>query len=96
MGASRAAFFEKAEADGAEDKLIASLVGEAVKAIVVAKPGAATDAQAILDFTRTRIAGYKVPKTIDFVDVLPRNATGKVLKRELRKPFWEGRERQVN
>jgi acyl-CoA synthetase (AMP-forming)/AMP-acid ligase II len=70
--------------------------GEAVKAIVVAKPGAPKDAQAILDFTRTRIAGYKMPKSIDFVDALPRNATGKVLKRELRKPFWEGRERQVN
>ncbi len=49
-----------------------------------------------MDFTRTRIAGYKMPKSIDFVDALPRNATGKVLKRELRKPFWEGRERQVN
>jgi acyl-CoA synthetase (AMP-forming)/AMP-acid ligase II len=70
--------------------------GEAVKAIVVLKPGALADAKAILDFTRTRIAGYKVPKTIDFVATLPRNGTGKVLKRELRKPFWEGRERQVN
>ncbi|MEJ0024698.1 MAG: fatty acid--CoA ligase [Rhizomicrobium sp.] len=70
--------------------------GEAVKAIVVLKPGAAPDAPAILDFTRTRIAGYKMPKSIDFVAALPRNATGKVLKRELRKPFWEGRERQVN
>jgi acyl-CoA synthetase (AMP-forming)/AMP-acid ligase II len=70
--------------------------GEAVKAIVVLKPGAPADAQAILDFTRTRIAGYKVPKTVDFVTSLPRNGTGKILKRELRKPFWEGRERQVN
>jgi acyl-CoA synthetase (AMP-forming)/AMP-acid ligase II len=70
--------------------------GEAVKAIVVLKPNSQPDAKAILDFTRTRIAGYKVPKTIDFVDVLPKNGTGKVLKRELRKPFWEGRERQVN
>jgi acyl-CoA synthetase (AMP-forming)/AMP-acid ligase II len=70
--------------------------GEAVKAIVVLKPNSEPDAKAILDFTRTRIAGYKVPKTVDFVDVLPKNGTGKVLKRELRKPFWEGRERQVN
>ena len=70
--------------------------GEAVKAIVVLKPGAAADAASILDFTRTRIAGFKVPKTIDFVTELPRNATGKVLKRELRKPFWAGQERQVN
>jgi long-chain acyl-CoA synthetase len=70
--------------------------GEAVKAIVVLKAGQEPDAKGILDYTRTRIAGYKIPKTIDFVTTLPRNATGKVLKRELRKPFWEGRDRQVN
>ncbi|HEY1709519.1 MAG TPA: fatty acid--CoA ligase [Rhizomicrobium sp.] len=70
--------------------------GEAVKAIVVLKPDAEPDAASILDFTRTRIAGFKMPKSIDFVDTLPRNATGKVLKRELRKPFWAGQERQVN
>ncbi|MEO8115586.1 MAG: hypothetical protein ABI655_14460, partial [Phenylobacterium sp.] len=39
---------------------------------------------------------YKVPKSVDFVDALPRNATGKVLKRDLRAPYWAGRERQVN
>jgi long-chain acyl-CoA synthetase len=70
--------------------------GEAVKAIVVAKPGAKPDPGAILVWARERIAGYKVPKTIDFVDALPRNPSGKILKRELRKPYWEGRERQVN
>ncbi len=70
--------------------------GEAVKAIIVLKPGASPDAQTILDFTRSRIAGYKLPKSVDFVTELPRNGTGKVLKRELRKKYWEGRERQVN
>ncbi len=70
--------------------------GEAVKAVIVLKADAAADAKAILDFTRARIAGYKLPKTIDFVAELPKNATGKVLKRELRKPYWEGRARQVN
>ncbi|MET0271432.1 MAG: fatty acid--CoA ligase [Phenylobacterium sp.] len=70
--------------------------GEAVKAVVVAKPGVTPDAAAILDFTRQRIAGYKVPKSVDFIDALPRNATGKVLKRDLRAPYWAGRERQVN
>src|ERR1700733_10731150 len=70
--------------------------GEAVKAIDVLKPDAQADGKAILEFTRSRIAGYKVPKSIDFVSALPRNGTGKVLKRELRKPFWEGRARQVN
>jgi acyl-CoA synthetase (AMP-forming)/AMP-acid ligase II len=70
--------------------------GEAVKAIIVLKPGASADDKSILDFTRSRIAGYKMPKSIDFVEALPRNASGKILKRELRKPYWEGRERQVN
>ncbi|HVP85975.1 MAG TPA: hypothetical protein VMS78_14740, partial [Rhizomicrobium sp.] len=70
--------------------------GEAVKAIVVPKSGTRPDAQAIIEFTRKRIAGYKLPKSVDFVDMLPRNGTGKVLKRELRKQYWEGRDRQVN
>ncbi len=70
--------------------------GEAVKAIVVVKEGRAPDAAAILDFTRQRIAGYKLPKSVDFITALPRNGTGKVLKRDLRAPYWAGRDRQVN
>jgi len=70
--------------------------GEAVKAIVVKKPGTEADPAEIIAFARERIAGYKVPKSIDFADVLPRNPSGKILKRELRAPYWEGRERQVN
>ena len=70
--------------------------GEAVKAIVVPKPGMRPDPADLLAFAHKRIAGFKVPKSIDFVDALPRNASGKVLKRQLRKPYWEGRERQVN
>ena len=69
--------------------------GEAVKAIVVLKPGATADAAAIIAHCRSRIAGYKIPKSIDFIEVLPRNPSGKVLRRELRAPFWEGRSRQV-
>jgi long-chain acyl-CoA synthetase len=70
--------------------------GEAVKAFIVRKPGATATAEEILAFARTRIAGYKIPKSVDFVEALPRSATGKVLKRELRAPYWAGRERQVN
>ena len=70
--------------------------GEAVKAVVVAKPDARATAEDIIAFARTRIAGYKVPRSVDFVDYLPRNASGKLLKRELREPYWEGRERRVN
>ena len=70
--------------------------GEAVKAIVVVRPGAAVEQQALIDFARERLAGYKCPKSIDFVQQIPRNASGKILKRVLREPFWEGRSRGVN
>jgi acyl-CoA synthetase (AMP-forming)/AMP-acid ligase II len=43
-----------------------------------------------------RIAGYKVPKSVDFAEALPRNPAGKILKRELRAPYWAGPERQVH
>ena len=70
--------------------------GEAVKAIVVAAPGATPDAAAIIAHARARIAGYKCPKSIDFVDALPRNPSGKILRRQLREPYWAGFERRVN
>ena len=70
--------------------------GEAVKAMVVLKPGAEPDPASIIAFARTRIAAYKAPKSVDFIPALPRNASGKILRRELREPFWAGRERRVN
>ena len=69
--------------------------GEAVKAIVVASPGERPDPADIIAWARQRIAGFKAPKTIDFIDALPRNPSGKVLRRELRAPYWAGRERKV-
>jgi acyl-CoA synthetase (AMP-forming)/AMP-acid ligase II len=68
--------------------------GEAVKAIVVKKRDV-TPAE-LIAFARERIAGYKVPKSVDFIDALPRNPSGKILKKDLREPFWAGRERKVN
>jgi long-chain acyl-CoA synthetase len=70
--------------------------GEAVKAIVVKKPEAQVTEAELIAYARERIAGYKVPRSVDFATTLPRNPSGKILKRELRKPYWEGRERQVN
>lgn len=72
------------------------LWGEAVKAIVVLNEEQKVSARELVLFARKRIADYKAPKSISFVTSLPRNAAGKVLKNELRKPFWENRERQVN
>jgi acyl-CoA synthetase (AMP-forming)/AMP-acid ligase II len=70
--------------------------GEAVKAIVVLKPESHATAEDIIAFTRTRIASYKVPKSIDFAQSLPRNPSGKILRRELREPYWAGKTRRVN
>lgn len=70
--------------------------GEAVKAIVVLKPGEEASPEDIITYARTQIAGYKIPKSIDYTNELPRNPSGKVLRRELREPYWKGRERNVN
>ncbi len=70
--------------------------GEAVKAIIVTKPDAPRDAASIIGWARERIGGFKVPKSVDFVDTLPRNATGKVLRRALREPYWAGQQRRVS
>ena len=70
--------------------------GEAVKAIVVLHPGASLDAESLIAFIRTRIAAFKAPKSVDFTQTLPRNAAGKILRRELREPYWRGYERGVN
>ena len=69
--------------------------GEAPKAVVVLRAGASVEPNELVAWCRERLAGYKVPKTADVVKELPRNPTGKILKRELRKPYWEGRDRQV-
>ncbi len=70
--------------------------GEAVKAVIVRRPGAALSADELIAWARTRIAGFKTPRSVDFAEMLPRNASGKLLKRELRAPYWEGRSRQVS
>ncbi|MBI1379132.1 MAG: long-chain-fatty-acid--CoA ligase [Frankiales bacterium] len=67
--------------------------GETGLAFVVARPGAT--AEDIIAFGRERMAHYKCPTSVEFVPELPRNPSGKVLKRELRAPYWEGASRQV-
>jgi acyl-CoA synthetase (AMP-forming)/AMP-acid ligase II len=70
--------------------------GEAVKAVVVPRAGAKLEEADVLGFASTRLASFKVPKSVDWSDALPRNPSGKILRRELRAPYWEGSERQVN
>ena len=69
--------------------------GERVHAVVVARPGHALSTEELTAFAREYLAGYKVPRSIDFVAELPHTGSGKVLKRELREPYWQGRRTRV-
>lgn len=69
--------------------------GEAVKAIVVRKPGEEPSAESIIAWAKERIAAYKAPKSVDFIDALPRNPSGKILRKDLREPYWKGHTRRV-
>lgn len=70
--------------------------GEAVKACVVLKADAEASEAEIIAHARQYIAGYKCPKSVDFITALPRNPSGKILRRELRAPYWVGKDRAVN
>jgi long-chain acyl-CoA synthetase len=70
--------------------------GETVKAMIVRVPGEDVTAEAVIALCRDRLAHYKCPTSVDFVETLPRNPSGKILKRELREPYWVGRERRVH
>jgi acyl-CoA synthetase (AMP-forming)/AMP-acid ligase II len=69
--------------------------GEAVKACVQLKPGASINAEALIAWTKALVGSMKAPKTVDFIDSLPRSPVGKVLKRDLRVPYWAGKTRGV-
>jgi acyl-CoA synthetase (AMP-forming)/AMP-acid ligase II len=69
--------------------------GETVKAVVVRTPGSSLTAEELMAWSKDRVAGFKRPRSVDFVDELPRNPSGKLLKRVLREPYWvdaEGRQ----
>jgi len=71
--------------------------GEAVHALVILKPGQRASGEDIIAHCHTLIANYKCPRSVEFrAEPFPLSGAGKVLKRELRKPYWEGRSRQVN
>jgi acyl-CoA synthetase (AMP-forming)/AMP-acid ligase II len=70
--------------------------GEAVKALVVLRSGAKATEEELIEHCRERLASYKKPKSVDFVESIPRNATGKVLRRLVREPYWQDKTRRVN
>ena len=70
--------------------------GESAKGFVVLSKDSNLSSEDIISFTKSKIASYKCPKSIEFIEMLPRNPSGKVLRRELRAPYWEGQDRGVS
>ncbi|TWS97604.1 long-chain-fatty-acid--CoA ligase [Reyranella sp. CPCC 100927] len=69
--------------------------GEAVKAVIVRRPGTSTDEASLVGFCRGKLGGFKIPKSVDFIDALPRNASGKIQKVILRDRYWAGHARKI-
>jgi acyl-CoA synthetase (AMP-forming)/AMP-acid ligase II len=70
--------------------------GEVVKAIVALRPGSTLDGDGLIEWSRSRLAGFKRPRSVDLVEEVPRNPSGKILKRELRERYWSGQDRRVH
>lgn len=70
--------------------------GESITAAVALKPGSRVGEKELIEFCRDRLAKYKVPKKVLFHENLPKSATGKILRRELREPFWKDQKRKIN
>ena len=69
--------------------------GEAIKAVVAVASGQEATEDDLIEFCREHIASYKKPKSVDFVDELPKNNNGKIVKKDLRAKYWKGKGRQV-
>jgi fatty-acyl-CoA synthase/long-chain acyl-CoA synthetase len=69
--------------------------GEAVHAVIVSLPDVTLTEEDILIYGRQHLAGYKIPRSVTFAEEIPRNASGKILKKVLREPFWQGRATRV-
>ncbi len=70
--------------------------GEAVKAVVCLKEGASVSEQELIDFCKERLSSYKKPRSVDFVNTLPKNPVGKILRRQVRESYWEGHDRRIH
>jgi len=85
--------------EGVEDNAVIGVPdekwGESVKALVVKKPGSTLTSEDIVSACKKYLAGFKVPKSVEFIDIIPRSPIGKTLKKELRKKYWEGKEHVI-
>ncbi|MBT8388791.1 MAG: fatty acid--CoA ligase, partial [Altererythrobacter sp.] len=65
-------------------------------ACIVCKPGQSVEEGGIIAYARERVAAFKAPKSVDVIPEMPRNPSGKILRRQLRQPYWAGQDRQVS
>jgi long-chain acyl-CoA synthetase len=72
------------------------LWGESVHAVVALKPGRTADADAIVAHSRGLLAAFACPRSVEFIDEMPLSSANKILKTELRRPHWAGRDRNVS
>lgn len=70
--------------------------GESVRAAVTLKPGMTVTPEELIDHCKKHLASYKKPKAIDFIEIMPKSLAGKILRKDLKAPFWEGKTRGVN
>lgn len=69
--------------------------GEAIKAVVVLKPGMQLDEARIIELCAAQLAGFKKPRSVDFVGELPKNPNGKIVRRLVREPYWQNQDRRI-
>jgi fatty-acyl-CoA synthase/long-chain acyl-CoA synthetase len=69
--------------------------GEIIHAVVVVKPGEKLSDEEIIAYSRKHLASYKIPRSISYMDEIPRTGSGKILKKDLRAPYWKGHESQI-
>ena len=62
---------------------------------MVPKPGETPTAESVIAWAKERIAGYKCPKSVDIIETLPRNPSGKILRKDLREPYWKDMDRRI-
>ena len=70
--------------------------GEAVKAVVVKRPGEEASGEELIAFVKERLAAFKAPKSIDFIEEIPKTGSGKIMKRAVKERYWKGEEKRVH